>query len=178
MRRATDDPATVPPPAPRREEPRCIEVRLSRLERSETRWRRSALALGAVLAFLVLAGQSPAGRTVEAAAVIVRDPGSGARVQLSAADGMPSIALHDATGHLRAAVAIEENSPLFSLYSTGGEPRVVVGQRGGAAFVIVRDAEGAPRAAMAVQESGAPSLYLLDANLDPLFRQPPVTDRD
>lgn len=152
--------------------------RIDRLERQAGRWRLGAMALAAGLAFVLLTGQAPAGRMIEAGGIIVRDPSSGARVEIGAADGMPSMALHDATGHLRAALAIEENAPLFSLYSASGEPRLVLGQRGGAAFVIVRDAEGAPRAAMAVQENGDPSLYLLDADLDPLFRQPAVRDRD
>jgi len=149
-----------------------FEARLQRLEHSAGRWRRAALTLSATLAAAVLTGQAPAGGNLEATGLVVRDPGSTARIQVSAADGVPSLALHDRSGHLRAALAIEADGPLFSLYSASGEPRLVVGQRAGAAFVIVRDSEGAPRAAMAVQETGEPSLYLLDANLDPLFRQP------
>jgi hypothetical protein len=157
----------------------ALRARVAEAEQTSRRWRHAGLGLGLVLALFVLSGQSAAPRTLEAGAILVRDPDSRARLQLIAADGEASLALHDAEGHLRASITNEAEGPLFSLYGASGNPRLVVGQRGGAAFVIVRDADGAPRAAIAVQETGEPSLYLLDENLDPIFREPSgVTDRD
>lgn len=146
-----------------------MEGRLLRVEADTRRWRLAATGLACTLAIVLLSGQSPA---VPEDVVIVRDPASAARVQIAVEEGVPSLGLYDRAGMLRAGVSIEVDGPQWNLFAADGQARVVAGQRDGAAFVIVRDADGVPRAAMAVQESGEPSLYLLDAHLNPLFRQP------
>ncbi len=159
-------------------------ARLLRLERSNRQLRvvLAALILGGVT--LGLGGQDStgsSGRTVDAQAFILRDAQGAARAQLALSEGSPSLSLYDQRGRLRLALAIEsggsgengENGgPLMNFYGPDGAPRVVIGERGTASFVILRDAEGAPRAAMAVQDNGEPSLYLLDENMNPIFREP------
>lgn len=145
------------------------EHRLRGLDRSQRRLRLFLLLLTAGLGALALA---PAQRVVEAGAFVVRDDEGRPRAQLAFSDGVPALSLYDEDGALRGAFAVESTGPILNLFSPEGHPRAVIAERDRRSFVVLRDAGGAPRAAMAVQEDGHPSLYLLDDQLTPIWRQP------
>lgn len=149
-----------------------LEARIESLERTAARQRRVLLGLAAVAAVLFLAALAPGQRVVEAQAFTVRDDTGTPRAVLGLGEGGPSLSLYDAEGILRAALAIDGEGPILNLFGASGEPRAVVAERGQRSFLILRDVAGVPRAAMAVQESGEPSLYLLDETLEPIWRQP------
>ena len=149
-----------------------IEHRLQQAERRERRWRLTSVAITIGVTLLVVSGQAPRARVVEAETFVVRDANGHARAQLGINDSEPGLTLFDTDGRLRAAIAVEPAGPILSFFNGDGNPRAVVGERGDTAFVILRDAEGAPRAAMAIQADGSPSLYLLDDKMTPLWKRP------
>lgn len=146
-----------------------LHERLAALER---RGRRIHLAWSVIAAVLLILALSPRQGPVEAAAFVVRDGAGRARIRIGLAGDVPALSLYDGAGALRAALAVDAEGPILNLFAADGAPRLVAAERAARAFVVLRDADGAPRAAMAVQESGEPSLYLLDADLKPIWRQP------
>lgn len=138
----------------------------------ERRSRRRQLLWGTLLAASLLVGLAPRQGPVRAEEFIVRDAAGRARARLGMAGDTPSLALYDAEGALRAALAVDHEGPILNLFGPDGQPRLVAAEREARAFLVLRDVDGAPRAAIAVQETGEPSLYLLDGDLNPIWRQP------
>ncbi len=146
-----------------------LERRIARLERRARagRWLLAAIALPLLWA----AAQAPA-RVLQAESFVLRGPDGKQAASLGLVQGRPALALYDAAGRLRVALAVEAEGALLNFFTDHGTPRLVAGQRGDGSLLVLHDGDGAPRAAIAVRDASGPSLYLLDANLDPLFRKP------
>jgi hypothetical protein len=153
------------------------DARVQRLESllraANRRSRRASMFVAClVLVAFALGAIQATGRVTETGALVIRDDSGTVRAQLGVGEEGAALGLFDARGYLRAGLSAAPDGAILNLFSADGNPRVVVGERGEGAFVVLRDLEGAPRAAMAIQADGTPSLYLLDATMAPLWRQP------
>jgi hypothetical protein len=114
-----------------------MEERVERLERAQRRWRR--LAAGALigLAGVLLMGQKPAPRTVEAERFLLRD----------------------AAGRVRAELGMDtEQSVALRFRDADNMPRLSVGTENGASVVVLNEQGGKVRAGLVTLPQGSPAL--------------------
>jgi hypothetical protein len=120
-----------------------VEQRLACLELAQRRWRR--LAAGAMIALtgVMLMGQKPAPRVVEAERFVLRD----------------------AAGRVRAELGMDTEQSVTLRFKDGDSmPRLSVGTENGAAVVVLNEQGGKVRAGLVTLPHGAPALTLYDTN--------------
>jgi hypothetical protein len=138
--------------------------RVAQLERAQRRWRR--LAMGAVVGLMgvVLMGQKPAPRIVEAERFILRDAAGRIRAELGV-DAEQSVALRfrDADSMPRLSVGTENGASVLVLNEQGGKVRAgLVTLSHGAPALTLYDPSGKNRAELSLTREGAPALTILD----------------
>lgn len=148
-----------------------FENRVETLERNIRRWRQACMVVALGVATMVTMGQV-GNHTVDTTDLVLRDEGGLVRARLGLQDGNPGLAFYDKDGRQRVGLFVEAEGPIFTLTSEGDRTRVVVAERNDAAVVVLRDPEGAPRAALTVQEDGSPTIFLLDENMNLIYRIP------
>jgi hypothetical protein len=141
-----------------------IVRRIEQLERAQRRWRGLATCAALGLVAVVLMGQKPAPRTVEAERFILRDAAGRARAELSV-DSEQSVALRfkDADSMPRLSLGTENGSAVLVLNEQGGRVRAgLVTLAHGAPALTFYDGNGRNRAELALTREGAPALTILD----------------
>ncbi|MEK7348448.1 MAG: hypothetical protein AABZ94_06220 [Candidatus Eisenbacteria bacterium] len=104
--------------------PRNLLERVEALERENRRWKRTALAVVAVLAAVAVVGMSsPPTKTLDLELLRIVDSRGKARAILGMGDEGPAISLLDEKGRLRANLGIEKEGPSLDLLDTAETPR-------------------------------------------------------
>lgn len=120
----------------------ALAVRLEKLEKQNRRIRGIGIALLVLAAALVLMGQTPGHRTVEANEFVLKDASGTVRGRWS---------------------VVEAFGPKFVLLDATGKERVLLNVLDTGAGLILRDASGRDRAGLVATVNG-PGLNLTDAN--------------
>jgi hypothetical protein len=138
--------------------------RIERLERAERRWRTVAATAVLGVAAVVLMGQKPAPRIVEAERFILRDAAGRVRAEL-AVESEQSVALRfrDPDTMPRLSIGTENGASVLVLNEQGGKVRAgLVTLPHGAPALTLYDPNGKNRAELALTREGAPALTILD----------------
>jgi hypothetical protein len=141
-----------------------MEQRVERLEQAQRRWRRLAVGAMLGLAGVMLMGQKPAPRIVEAERFVLRDAAGRVRAELGM-DTEQSVALRfrDADNMPRLSVGTENGASVVVLNEQGGKVRAgLVTLPQGAPALTLYDTNGKNRAELALTREGAPALTILD----------------
>jgi hypothetical protein len=151
--------------------------RLTRLERSNRRWKRGTIlaACAAILVVGAFAGsptvaQGP--RTVSAQRFVLLSPsgrGTGATFEFSSRG--PEVVLYDPGDRPRLRLGIDQHGPGVELLDSRGNKRGSLGFFDGEPGFVLYDAGLRVRAILSIADN-RPSIVLLDENKRPVFQAP------
>ena len=137
--------------------------RLERLEKQNRRFKQiGALAL-ILVGSVLLMGQAPITRTVEANEFIVKDANGKQRASLGLFGNQPTLSLFGESGKVQAALSVVAGFPSLILSDASGELRAMLGVRPDGQELALYDANGKLRAELSVL-FGRPELSLFDAS--------------
>jgi hypothetical protein len=141
-----------------------MEQRVERLERALCRWRRLAAGALIALAGVMLMGQKPAPRIIEAERFILRDAAGRLRAELAAdTDQSAALRFRDIDNLPRLSIGTENGASVVVLNEQGGRVRAgLVTLPHGAPALTLYDTNGKNRAELALTREGAPALTILD----------------
>jgi len=132
--------------APAEQDLRSIVERLQKVEKQNRTLKRFGLAFLLLIGATVTMGQARPARTLEAERFVLKDP----------------------QGHMRAALTVLGNAPLFNLYDNAGAVRAELGVgANGVPMLALFDAAGNQTVSVANGEDG-PSLGLTEGSGQPL----------
>ncbi len=117
--------------------------RLEKLEKQNSKFKKiGAVALILAASALLLMGQAPATRTVEANEFILKDADGRQRAKLSIGIAGPALTLDDENGRMRAWVGATPFGGFVSLSSGNQNARIILSSAKGRASLIVTDEDG------------------------------------
>lgn len=138
-----------------------IIERLEKLERQNLRMKQVGIVALVLAAAVVLMGQAPANRIVEAERFVLKDKGGNVRGSLAIfADG-PGLELYDANQKLRVALGVLGDMPNLTLKDGKEVGRVMLGIVPTGPGLVLADDRGKFRAQLDVGTEG-PRLFLED----------------
>ncbi len=124
----------------------AVMNRLEQLEKQNRRFKQIG-ALALILAgSVLLMGQAPATRTVEANEFVLRDESGRVRGRLSMTDSGPALSLYDQNGHIRIMLDVLASGPGLSLLDANGKIRLVLTVEASGPGLALVDENGRKRA--------------------------------
>jgi len=145
-----------------------IVDRLEKLERQNRQMKLAGAVALVLAASVVLMGQVPVTRTVEANQFILKDGDGKVRADLAVNANGAGLTLYDPSGKVRAMLTVTPAGPGLSLHDAKGHSRVLVGadDTEDSFAVGFNDEKGTQRVALGFQhETG--KLYFFDTNQRP-----------
>ena len=137
--------------------------RLEKLEKQNRRMKQAGALVLILAAALVLMGQAPATRTVEANDFVLKDESGKVRGRLYMTALGPSFALLDENGKQRASLGVLADMPGLSLFDANGRGRVGLVNGPSGPGLALFDANEKKRASLHLVAEG-PGFYLHDAS--------------
>ncbi|OFV94413.1 MAG: hypothetical protein A3H28_09725 [Acidobacteria bacterium RIFCSPLOWO2_02_FULL_61_28] len=135
--------------------------RLEKLEKQNRRFKQIGAVALIIVGSVVLMGQAPPPRTVEANEFTLRDGSGRVRGQLSMTNSGPALSLYDQNGHVRTMLDVLASGPGLSLLDANGKIRAaLVVEANGPGLALV-DGNGKKRAMVNLVAEG-PGIYLFD----------------
>lgn len=139
----------------------AVMNRLERLEKQNSNFKKIGAVALILIGSVLLMGQAPASRTVEANEFILKDASGKVRGRLSMAAFGPEFALLDNNGERRASLNLLADDPGVYLFDGNGRERASLVLQADEVYLALSDANEKPRAGLNLVADG-PGFYLHD----------------
>lgn len=142
----------------------ALARRLDRVERENRRMKQAGAVVLAMISAVVLMGQVPPNKVVDAEVIILRDAKGKPRGGLFVnSDGLVALALSDMDGITRAEVGVRADGTTHLLFrDKTSKPRVILRHREDATAFFFADKGDRPRALLSLEADDSLSLNLYD----------------
>jgi len=134
--------------------------RVEKLERQNRRMKQAGTIILILAAAVVLMGQAPGTRTVEANEFVLRDADGRIRGWLGVRDDNPGLSLYGANGKPQVWLSAQPGGPLFSLYDIQERQRIMITAPEETPVIGFYDKNGKGRGALGMS-GDTPSLLLV-----------------